>query len=58
MMICTWFRLKETGTSIISELTMISSNQKLQPTATRCASTFFMIKTGPEIFSRAPGSRG
>jgi hypothetical protein len=35
-----------------------SSNQSLQPTATRCVSTFFMIKTVPDIFSRAPGSRG
>jgi hypothetical protein len=33
-------------------------NQTLQPTATRCAFTFFMIKTVQEIFSRAPGSRG
>jgi len=35
-----------------------SSNQSLQPTATRCAFTFFMIKIVQEIFSRAPGSRG
>jgi hypothetical protein len=34
------------------------SNQALQPTATRCASTFFMTKTVPEIISRALGSRG
>ena len=33
-------------------------NQALQPTATRCAFTFFMIKTVLEIFGRAPGSRG
>jgi hypothetical protein len=33
-------------------------NQTLQPTTTRCAFTFFMIKILPEIFSRAPGSRG
>jgi len=33
-------------------------NQALQPTATRCAPTFFMIKTVPEFFSRAPASRG
>ena len=35
-----------------------SSNQALQPTATRCAFTFFMIKRVPDIFSLAPGSRG
>ena len=34
------------------------SNQALQPTATRCAFTFSMIKTVPEFFSRALGSRG
>ena len=34
------------------------SNKALQPTATRFMSTFFMIKTVPEFFSRAPGSRG
>jgi hypothetical protein len=34
------------------------SNQTLQPTATRCAFPFFMIKTVLEIFSPAPGSRG
>jgi len=33
-------------------------NQALQPTATRCAFTFFMIKTVQEIFSRVVGSRG
>jgi hypothetical protein len=32
--------------------------QSLQPTATRCAFTFFMIKTVSEVFSRAPGCRG
>jgi hypothetical protein len=35
-----------------------SPNQSLQPTATRCAFTFFMTETVPEIFSRAPCSRG
>jgi hypothetical protein len=35
-----------------------ASNQSLQPTATHCASTFFMIKTVSDIFSRALGSRG
>jgi hypothetical protein len=35
-----------------------ASNKALQPTATRYAFTFFMAKTVPEIFSRAPGSRG
>ena len=35
-----------------------SSNKSLQPTATRSAFTFFMMKTVQEIFSRAPGSRG
>jgi hypothetical protein len=33
-------------------------NKTLQPTATRCAFTLFMIKAVPEIFSRAAGSRG
>jgi hypothetical protein len=33
-------------------------NQALQPTASRCTSISFMIKTVPEIFTRAPGSRG
>src|SRR5436190_15155201 len=33
----------------------VRSNQSLQPTATRCAFTFFMTKTVPEIFS--PRSR-
>ena len=35
-----------------------ASNQALQPTATRCAFTFFMTKTFREISNRAPGSRG
>jgi hypothetical protein len=35
-----------------------TSNKALQPTATRSAFTFFMIKTVQEILSRAPGSRG
>ena len=35
-----------------------SSNQSLQPTATRYASTLFMTKTPLEIFNLAPGSRG
>jgi hypothetical protein len=35
-----------------------ASNKALQPTATRCASTFIMIKTVQEIISLAPGSRG
>jgi hypothetical protein len=34
------------------------SNQALQPTATRCAFSFFMTKIVPEIFSCAPGSHG
>jgi hypothetical protein len=34
------------------------ANQSLQPTATRCAFTFFMTKTVPEIISLAPRSRG
>jgi hypothetical protein len=34
------------------------SNKALQPTATRCAFTFFMTKSVLEICSRAPGSRG
>jgi hypothetical protein len=33
-------------------------NQALQPTATRCAFTFFMTKILLEIYRRAPGSRG
>jgi hypothetical protein len=39
-------------------VTQFSSNQALQPTATRRGSTFFMTKTVLEFFSRAPGSRG
>jgi hypothetical protein len=35
-----------------------ASNQALQPTATRCAFTYSMIKSVLEIFSRASGSRG
>ncbi len=35
-----------------------TSNQSLQPTATRCATSFFMTKTVPEIISLALGSRG
>jgi len=35
-----------------------ASNKSLQPTATRCAFTFSMIKTIPEIFSLGAGSRG
>ncbi len=46
------------STSTSPAVTIIGSNQSLQPTATRCAFTFFMIKTVPEIFSRALGSRG
>ena len=34
------------------------SNQSLQPPAIRCAPTFFMTKTVPQIISLAPGSRG
>jgi hypothetical protein len=33
-------------------------NYTMQPTATRCVFTFFMIETVQEIFSRVPGSRG
>jgi hypothetical protein len=36
----------------------VPSNQALQPTATRCMFTFFMIKTVLEILSRAAGSHG
>jgi hypothetical protein len=36
---------------------MDSSNKALQPTATRCAFTFFMTETLLEIFGLAPGSR-
>jgi hypothetical protein len=36
----------------------VRSNQPLQPTATRCAFTFSMIKSVLEIASRAAGSRG
>ncbi len=32
-------------------------NKSLQPTATRCAITFFMTKTLEEIFTLAAGSR-
>jgi hypothetical protein len=35
-----------------------ASNKALQPTTTRCAFTFFMIKTLLKFSSRAPGSRG
>jgi hypothetical protein len=35
-----------------------SPNQSLQPTATRCAFSFFMTKTVSEIISLVPGSRG
>ena len=37
---------------------VMGSNKALQATATRCAFTFFMIKTVPELFGPAPGSRG
>jgi hypothetical protein len=39
-------------------LSRLRSNQSLQPTATRCAFSFFMTKILQEIFSLAPGSRG
>jgi hypothetical protein len=37
---------------------LMTSNQALQPTATRFAFTFFMTKAVPEILSRALTSRG
>src|ERR1051326_2600146 len=44
--------------SHLSVMHTATPNQSLQPTATRCTSIFFMIKTVPDIFSPAPGSRG
>jgi hypothetical protein len=39
-------------------MTTNASNKSLQPTATRCAFSFFMTKPVPEIISLAPDSRG
>jgi hypothetical protein len=51
-------KIEEGPVVIVTEYFPRRPNQALQPTATRCASTFFMIKTVPEIYSLAPGSRG
>ena len=68
---CTWYCASENtsaGSFKISSLRAAtrchmcthfrSPNQPLQPTATRCAFSFFMTKTVSEIISLVPGSRG
>ncbi len=42
----------------MTNVVIAGSNKALQPTATRCTFTFFMIKIVQEIISLAPGSRG
>jgi hypothetical protein len=51
-------KIEEGPVVIVTEYFPHRPNKALQPTATRCASTSFMIKTVPEIYSLAPGSRG
>ena len=44
--------------AVICVLTSAALTRSLQPTATRCAFSFFMTKTVSEIISLVPGSRG